>query len=183
VTKRTLGPSAAVRIRVMKRDRFRCTYCGTPGTDAELEVDHIIAFARGGSHHMSNLTTACRRCNQSKGDRDAPRSGGAIGSTRKGYELPPAPRTEYFPSIQCGLLRVEVDFSQHAVTLHVPDGECTDMRGAVRYAKELDQDVRRINTIAGGRRDNTSYLKEGDRWIAIVSEDSAISAPANECFA
>lgn len=72
MTKRTEGPSAAVRIRVMKRDRFACTYCGTPGTDAELEVDHIIAVAKGGSHHMSNLTTACRKCNQSKGDRPAP---------------------------------------------------------------------------------------------------------------
>lgn len=64
---RTSGPSAAVRIRVMKRDRFRCTYCGRPGTDVELEVDHIIAVANGGSHHMSNLTTACRPCNQKKG--------------------------------------------------------------------------------------------------------------------
>jgi hypothetical protein len=67
MTKQTEHPSAAVRIRVMKRDRFQCTYCGTPGTDAELEVDHIIAVAHGGSHHMSNLTTACRACNQRKG--------------------------------------------------------------------------------------------------------------------
>jgi hypothetical protein len=44
-----------------------CTYCGAPGTEAELEVDHIIAVANGGSHHISNLTTACRRCNQEKG--------------------------------------------------------------------------------------------------------------------
>jgi hypothetical protein len=51
----------------MKRDRFQCTYCATPGTDAELEVDHIIPVARGGSNHMSNLTTACRACNQKKG--------------------------------------------------------------------------------------------------------------------
>lgn len=76
MTKRTDGPSAAVRIRVMKRDRFRCTYCGTAGTDVELEVDHIIPVAKGGSHHMSNLTTACRACNQSKGDRDAPKKSG-----------------------------------------------------------------------------------------------------------
>lgn len=55
----------------MKRDRFQCTYCGAPGTDAELEIDHIIAVARGGSHHISNLTTACRACNSSKGAGDA----------------------------------------------------------------------------------------------------------------
>lgn len=67
MTRRTDGPSAAVRMRVMKRDRFICTYCGVPGAEAELEVDHIIAVANGGSHHISNLTTACRSCNQAKG--------------------------------------------------------------------------------------------------------------------
>lgn len=66
------GPSAAVRIRVMKRDRFTCTYCGITGADAELEVDHIIPVSKGGSHHMSNLTTACRKCNQKKSDKRAP---------------------------------------------------------------------------------------------------------------
>ena len=68
MTTRLDSPSAAVRIRVMKRDRFQCSYCGAPGTDAELEVDHIIPVSRGGSHHMSNLTTACRGCNQEKSD-------------------------------------------------------------------------------------------------------------------
>jgi hypothetical protein len=62
-------PSAAVRIRVMKRDRFKCTYCGIPGTDAELEIDHIIPVSKGGSNHISNLTTACRKCNQQKRDK------------------------------------------------------------------------------------------------------------------
>lgn len=65
-------PSAAVRIRVMKRDRFQCTYCGAPGTDAELEIDHIIPISKGGSNHMSNLTTACRACNQAKSDGTLP---------------------------------------------------------------------------------------------------------------
>lgn len=78
--KRKCGLSSAVRLRVLKRDRFQCTYCGVAGTQAELEVDHIIALANGGSHHMSNLTTACRACNQKKSD-GAPlaRSNGLIG--------------------------------------------------------------------------------------------------------
>ncbi len=65
--KRTENPSDAVKMRVMKRDRFSCTYCGAQGKDAELEIDHIIPVSKGGSHHMSNLTTACRACNQKKG--------------------------------------------------------------------------------------------------------------------
>lgn len=74
------SPSAAVILRVFKRDRFQCTYCGAPGTDAELQADHIIAVSKGGSHHISNLTTACRVCNQSKGNREAPAFGRARGS-------------------------------------------------------------------------------------------------------
>lgn len=31
---------------------------------------HIIAVAKGGSHHISNLTTACRACNQDKGTKN-----------------------------------------------------------------------------------------------------------------
>lgn len=69
MTARKNGPSAAAVLRVMKRDRFRCTYCGASGNDSELQVDHITPVAKGGSHHLANLTTACRNCNQSKGSR------------------------------------------------------------------------------------------------------------------
>ena len=68
MTTKTDRPSAAVRIRVYKRDRFTCTYCGKAGNEAELEVDHIVPISKGGSNHMSNLTTACRGCNQKKGN-------------------------------------------------------------------------------------------------------------------
>ena len=61
-------PGAAIRIRVMKRDKFRCTYCGASGNEVELEIDHIHPISKGGSNHLSNLTTACRSCNQTKSD-------------------------------------------------------------------------------------------------------------------
>jgi len=68
----------------MKRDRFRCTYCGVPGTDAELEIDHVVPVASGGSNHVSNLTTACRACNQRKGSGSADCVSGAIGGPGNG---------------------------------------------------------------------------------------------------
>lgn len=71
MTQRSDGPSAAVRLRALKRDRFTCSYCGVSGTDAELEIDHIVPVSGGGSHHISNLTTACRSCNQQKGSKEA----------------------------------------------------------------------------------------------------------------
>src|SRR5690606_548578 len=45
-----------------------CTYCCARGVP--LEVDHIQPRSRGGSDRVSNLTLACRFCNQAKGNRD-----------------------------------------------------------------------------------------------------------------
>jgi 5-methylcytosine-specific restriction endonuclease McrA len=46
-----------------------CAYCGA--RDLPLERDHIYPKGRGGSDRVSNLTVACRTCNQTKGDRTA----------------------------------------------------------------------------------------------------------------
>jgi 5-methylcytosine-specific restriction endonuclease McrA len=43
----------------------RCAYCDA--TDVRLNIDHIVARARGGSDRVSNLTLACVACNQAKG--------------------------------------------------------------------------------------------------------------------
>lgn len=47
----------------------RCAYCGAAGVP--LEIEHIVPQSRGGSHRVSNLTLACRACNQAKGNRTA----------------------------------------------------------------------------------------------------------------
>ena len=73
-TQRNEGPSPAARLRVLNRDRYTCVYCGRHGSEAELHVDHIQPVANGGSHHISNLQTTCRHCNQSKGKRKAPKT-------------------------------------------------------------------------------------------------------------
>ncbi|MEJ8547155.1 HNH endonuclease [Brevibacillus borstelensis] len=57
----------AIREQVFARDDYTCTYCGERGR--KLECDHIIPASRGGSHELSNLTTACFRCNRSKRDK------------------------------------------------------------------------------------------------------------------
>ena len=55
-----------VRKYVFERDRFQCRSCGKTKLDTELNIDHIVALARGGSNDISNLQTLCRDCNQQK---------------------------------------------------------------------------------------------------------------------
>ena len=65
MTARLEGPSDAAKMRVMRRDRYTCVYCGAEGKNAELQIDHVVPVAKGGSHHIANLVAACRSCNQS----------------------------------------------------------------------------------------------------------------------
>jgi 5-methylcytosine-specific restriction endonuclease McrA len=47
----------------------KCAYCGA--TNTPLEVEHIVPGSRHGSNRVSNLTLACKPCNQAKDDRTA----------------------------------------------------------------------------------------------------------------
>ena len=47
--------------------RNSCAYCGSSD---EPTLDHFRPLARGGSHTISNLVPACKRCNSVKRDRD-----------------------------------------------------------------------------------------------------------------
>ncbi len=46
-----------------------CAGCSTHFKPQHLEVDHIIARAKGGSDHIQNLQLLCGNCNRIKGDR------------------------------------------------------------------------------------------------------------------
>jgi hypothetical protein len=59
-----------IRLKVLKRDCFRCVYCGrSPATSpgVELHLDHVIPFANGGESTEENLQTLCKKCNLGKG--------------------------------------------------------------------------------------------------------------------
>ena len=59
------------RFIVMQRDKFKCCVCGaSPAKDSsvELQVDHIIPWAKGGETVIDNLQTLCSKCNLGKSD-------------------------------------------------------------------------------------------------------------------
>lgn len=54
------------RRNLLRRDRFRCQYCGS--TD-RLTLDHVLPKSRGGKDTWENLVAACVPCNNRKGSR------------------------------------------------------------------------------------------------------------------
>ena len=58
-----------VREYLLEKWKRHCAYCGK--ANVPLEVEHLTPRSRGGSNRVSNLTLACRPCNQKKGNRTA----------------------------------------------------------------------------------------------------------------
>lgn len=54
---------------LFRRDAHLCMYCGETFPAEALTRDHIQPRSRGGSELWTNLVSACKRCNQRKGNR------------------------------------------------------------------------------------------------------------------
>lgn len=55
------------RKNVLRRDGYRCQYCGRISTD--LTIDHVLPIALGGKHSWENVVACCHECNNKKADR------------------------------------------------------------------------------------------------------------------
>ena len=60
------GAISLSRKNVLIRDNHSCTYCGAK---EHLTIDHIVPASKGGEWSWTNLTTACAKCNNRKGDK------------------------------------------------------------------------------------------------------------------
>ncbi len=60
------------RKNILRRDRFRCQYCGSR---EKLTVDHVLPRSRGGGDTWRNLVAACTSCNNRKGNRTPEEAG------------------------------------------------------------------------------------------------------------
>jgi 5-methylcytosine-specific restriction endonuclease McrA len=59
------------RRRIYMRDGHRCVWCTkdlSRGVKARRTLDHVIPRLWSGSNHITNLITACLRCNTQRGD-------------------------------------------------------------------------------------------------------------------
>ena len=58
------------RKNIFKRDKWSCQYCGKEYKDTKkLTLDHVHPRSKGGDGGWTNLVTACRKCNLSKGNK------------------------------------------------------------------------------------------------------------------
>lgn len=53
------------RQNIFRRDGNTCQYCGSR---QDLTIDHVVPRSRGGVDSWENCVTACRKCNNKKGD-------------------------------------------------------------------------------------------------------------------
>jgi len=59
--------------RLWERDTGICGICREPVSQDQMQVDHVVARSRGGTHDWANLQTAHRLCNIRKRDGPGPR--------------------------------------------------------------------------------------------------------------
>ncbi len=57
-----------IREYLLEKWARKCAYCGKE--NVPLEIEHIKAKSKGGSDRVSNLTLACIKCNQRKGNKN-----------------------------------------------------------------------------------------------------------------
>ncbi len=64
-------PAVYGRTSVLRRDHYRCGYCGRSGHT----LDHVLPLSRGGTSTWLNTVTACGTCNGRKANRTPAEAG------------------------------------------------------------------------------------------------------------
>jgi 5-methylcytosine-specific restriction endonuclease McrA len=66
---RTRVAGVVRRTEIIQRDGSTCYLCNKSLAISEVELDHLIPVAQGGTSEAVNLAVACRWCNRSRGAR------------------------------------------------------------------------------------------------------------------
>ncbi|MCH2174323.1 MAG: HNH endonuclease [Lentisphaeria bacterium] len=63
------------RNAIFMRDQYTCQYCNKKFPKSELNIDHVLPRAQGGTNTWTNLVLSCIKCNSSKGNRTPEQAG------------------------------------------------------------------------------------------------------------
>jgi 5-methylcytosine-specific restriction endonuclease McrA len=63
------------RENVFLRDEYACQYCKNVFLAKYLTLDHVTPASKGGPRSWTNVVTACRPCNQKKGNKSPSTAG------------------------------------------------------------------------------------------------------------
>ena len=67
------------RLAIYLRDGLACVWCGSSLEEGvTFTLDHLKPHSRGGGNEATNLVTACKRCNSSRGNRTVKRFAKAV---------------------------------------------------------------------------------------------------------
>lgn len=77
------------RRNILIRDNHTCQYCGKKSSD--LTLDHLIPRKFGGASTWENLVSACKECNNKKGDKP-------LSEVNIKLKTPPRP-LKYLPNV------------------------------------------------------------------------------------
>ncbi len=72
-------------------------------------------------------------------------------------------------NLMCGFVSLSYDGDSLVGLLYLPARHCCDMRACVQLFKQIDPDVKRIETFSGCEPD-TIYQKNGEEWLAFMPE-------------
>ena len=81
------------RRNVIWRDNNQCQYCAKYFMADKLTIDHVVPRSRGGKNNWLNLVTACKKCNQKKGDKTPSEAGMPL------IREPKVPKSDIFKNI------------------------------------------------------------------------------------
>lgn len=56
-----------LRNRLATSQNWKCAICKKSLKNTQIEIDHIVPIAKGGSNRQSNLQAVCKNCNNRKG--------------------------------------------------------------------------------------------------------------------
>jgi len=144
VPNRTRQIPESIRRAVHDRDGGACVRCGDGPPTAELHVDHIYPWSKGGPNELGNLQLLCRRCNLSKGAKVEDRMSletfqEPVSALARALERPPIRSAEDLPElIASGVAAGHMQYAVDAVVAVDFEGNVPD-EVVMRCIEELER--------------------------------------------